>query len=84
VVINGICFGDAQEAVLQLLKEAIQNSADTSEGFLIDGYPRELEQGKRFEAEIGPVELVIYLQVSNSEINLSWYSFGGRSQYTPV
>lgn len=27
-------------------------NAPTSQGFLIDGYPRELEQGKRFEQEV--------------------------------
>jgi adenylate kinase len=26
--------------------------AATSKGFLIDGYPREMEQGTRFEAEV--------------------------------
>ena len=27
--------------------------ADVSKGFLIDGYPRELDQGVKFEAEVG-------------------------------
>lgn len=55
-----------QEAVLQLLKEAIQKRAATSKGFLIDGYPRELEQAKRFEADIGAVDWVIYLEVNRA------------------
>jgi len=51
--------------VLALLKQAIQRNSSTSKGFLIDGYPRELDQGKRFEAEVAPVERVIYFQVSS-------------------
>ncbi len=38
--------------MLQLLREAMQKKAKTSNGFLIDGYPRELEQGSRFENEV--------------------------------
>jgi len=49
--------------VLTLLKQAIEKNAARSSGFLIDGYPRELDQGKRFEAEVAPVERVIYFQV---------------------
>jgi len=52
-----------QETVLELLKQAIKKNAARSNGFLIDGYPRELVQGKRFESEIAPVERVIYFQV---------------------
>jgi len=49
--------------VLTLLKQAIKKNAATSNGFLIDGYPRELEQGIRFEDEVAPVERVIYFEV---------------------
>lgn len=35
-----------------LLKNAMLNKIDETKCFLIDGYPRELEQGKRFEAEV--------------------------------
>ena len=38
--------------MLTLLKEAMIAKAATSKGFLIDGYPRELEQGTRFEQEV--------------------------------
>ena len=38
--------------MLQLLKEAMEAKAATSKGFLIDGYPREMEQGTRFENEV--------------------------------
>lgn len=40
------------ETVLQLLKENMTAKAATSKGFLIDGYPRELDQGIRFENEV--------------------------------
>ena len=49
--------------VLTLLKQAVQRNLASSKGFLIDGYPRELDQGRRFEAEVAPVERVIYFQV---------------------
>lgn len=38
-----------QEVVLDLLKENMIKNADTSKGFLIDGYPREVPQAKKFE-----------------------------------
>ena len=38
--------------MLKLLKNAMLNKVDETKCFLIDGYPRELEQGKRFEAEV--------------------------------
>ena len=36
-----------------MLKAAMMAKADVSKGFLIDGYPRELDQGVKFEAEVG-------------------------------
>jgi len=51
--------------VLTLLKEAIAKVASTSKGFLIDGYPRNVEQGTRFESDVYPVDCVIYFQVSD-------------------
>jgi len=53
------------ETVLQLLKEAMLAKAATSKGFLIDGYPRELEQGLRFEKDVAPVHAVCYFEVSD-------------------
>jgi adenylate kinase len=51
-----------QETVLALLRDAmLKHSA--SRGFLIDGYPREVEQGIRFEADVAPVYKVIYFEV---------------------
>ena len=50
---------------MTLLREAMIKKAKESKGFLIDGYPRELEQGKRFEAEVSHVNGVIYFHVSD-------------------
>ena len=41
-----------QDTVLKLLRDNMLAKAATSKGFLIDGYPREMEQGTRFEAEV--------------------------------
>lgn len=48
------------EVVLDLLKEAITAAAETSNGFLIDGYPREKAQGEAFEKAIAPVNVSSY------------------------
>jgi adenylate kinase len=40
------------ELVLDMLKEAILAKVDSSKGFLIDGYPREVNQGLSFESEV--------------------------------
>lgn len=53
------------ETVLGLLRDAMIKKAATSKGFLIDGYPRELDQGKRFEAEVAPVTAVLYFEVAD-------------------
>ena len=58
--------------MLTLLEQAIQKNAAKSKGFLIDGYPRELEQGKRFEAEVAPVERVIYFEVLSIRLLLEF------------
>ena len=46
------------DTVLQLLRDNMLAKAATSKGFLIDGYPREMEQGTRFEAEVRPCDFV--------------------------
>lgn len=54
------------DTVLQLLKEAMLAKASTSKGFLIDGYPREMEQGTRFEKEVTPARFALYFEVSDA------------------
>lgn len=53
------------DIVLQLLKEAIKKAMDTSKGFLIDGYPRNTEQGDRFEAEVCKCTHLLYFEVKD-------------------
>ncbi|XP_043914423.1 adenylate kinase isoenzyme 5-like isoform X1 [Protopterus annectens] len=49
------------ETVLDMLKDAMIAKLETSKGFLIDGYPREVRQGEEFEKKIGPPSLLLYV-----------------------
>nr|XP_022325280.1 adenylate kinase isoenzyme 5-like isoform X1 [Crassostrea virginica] len=53
------------DVVLDLLKESISAKADSSKGFLIDGYPREMDQGVKFEEQITTPKCVLYFEVSD-------------------
>merc|ERR1712142_201599 len=52
--------------VLDLLAEAMLSKLSGSKGYLIDGYPREVQQGKEFEAEILPCTKILYFDVSDA------------------
>lgn len=41
-----------QGIVLELLKEAMVANLGDTKGFLIDGYPRELNEAKEFESKV--------------------------------
>nr|CAH7769570.1 unnamed protein product [Callosobruchus chinensis] len=56
------------EVVLELLKEAIIKALPTSKGFLIDGYPREKEQGILFEKNVAPVNLVLFFDAADETL----------------
>ena len=61
-----------QDEVLALLKSAMLKKVGETKCFLIDGYPRELEQGKRFEAEV-------------ISLGLEWgWGVGGRGGENPL
>jgi len=47
------------EEVLGLLERDMRQVEATSSGFLIDGYPREKNQGVAFEKAIAPVDLIL-------------------------
>ncbi|XP_021079462.1 adenylate kinase isoenzyme 1 isoform X1 [Mesocricetus auratus] len=49
------------ETVLDMLREAMLAKVDSSNGFLIDGYPREVKQGEEFEQRIGQPTLLLYV-----------------------
>lgn len=40
----------------------------TKTGFLIDGYPREKDQGILFEEKVCPVDLIIFFDVANDTL----------------
>ena len=39
--------------MLRLIREAMVTSLESSKGFLIDGYPREVDQASKFEEQVG-------------------------------
>ncbi|KAG8512775.1 Adenylate kinase isoenzyme 1 [Galemys pyrenaicus] len=49
------------ETVLDMLRDAMLAKVDSSKGFLIDGYPREVQQGEEFERRIGQPTLLLYV-----------------------
>ncbi|XP_034950003.1 adenylate kinase isoenzyme 1 [Chelonus insularis] len=56
------------DIVLSLIKERMEKAkadGSTKSGFLIDGYPRELDQGIQFEKDVCPVDLIIFFDVAN-------------------
>lgn len=56
------------EVVLDLIKEEMLKKLSTSKGFLIDGYPREREQGILFEKNVAPVNLVLFFDASEDTL----------------
>ncbi len=42
----------SNQLVLDMIKDAIIKHASTSKGFLIDGYPRQVDQGLEFEKQV--------------------------------
>lgn len=50
-----------RQVVLDLLKQAMLKNLATAKGYLIDGYPREVEQGEDFEKDVRKHKLTINL-----------------------
>ncbi|KAF4722419.1 adenylate kinase [Perkinsus olseni] len=63
---QGGLIGD--DIVLKLLEQAMTNATSGGKGtrFLIDGYPRSLEQALLFERTICPVDFVLYFEASDA------------------
>ncbi|XP_039212616.1 adenylate kinase isoenzyme 5 isoform X2 [Crotalus tigris] len=57
------------DIVTELLKEAILANMENSEGFLIDGYPQDIQQGEQFENEIGEPSLVLCMDCSSKTMS---------------
>jgi len=58
----------SNQLVLDMIKDAMISKAATSKGFLIDGYPRQVDQGVEFEAQIAPCKLVLYIDASDESM----------------
>jgi len=59
-----------KDIVLDLIKQAILKNVNTAKGFLIDGYPREIQQGVDFEDKIAPCSLVLYFDCSDQTMTV--------------
>ncbi|KAF5294182.1 hypothetical protein FQR65_LT10893 [Abscondita terminalis] len=57
-----------KQLVLDILKEAIKTKLTVSKGFLIDGYPREKEQGNLFEEQIGEPTIVLFIDAAEQTL----------------
>ncbi|XP_075041260.1 adenylate kinase isoenzyme 1 isoform X2 [Mixophyes fleayi] len=53
------------DTVLDMLRDAMIAKADTSKGYLIDGYPREVKQGEEFEKKIAAPSLLLYVDAGS-------------------
>ncbi len=42
----------SNQIVLDMIKDAMISKIETSNGFLIDGYPRQVDQGLEFEKQV--------------------------------
>ncbi|XP_063154212.1 adenylate kinase isoenzyme 5 [Candoia aspera] len=57
------------DIVTEFLKEAILANMENSKGFLIDGYPQEMQQGEQFEKQIGEPSLVLCMDCSSKTMS---------------
>ncbi len=49
----------SNQIVLDMIKDAMLARVETSKGFLIDGYPRQVDQGLEFEKQVNYLELYL-------------------------
>jgi len=59
-----------KDIVLDLIKNAILKNVEVAKGFLIDGYPREIEQGVDFENKIAPCSIILYFDCSDETMTV--------------
>ena len=64
---NPICSGKLVplEEVLTLLRNAMEARNSTSKGFLIDGYPREVDQAIQFEKNVCKCAFLFFFDVND-------------------
>ncbi|KNC22100.1 hypothetical protein FF38_13535 [Lucilia cuprina] len=58
----------SNDDVLGLLEKAIRERLSGAKGFLIDGYPREKDQGVAFEKKIAPADLVMFFDCQDATL----------------
>jgi len=58
----------SNDDVLGLLENAIRSKLSESKGFLIDGYPREKDQGVAFEKRIAPADLILFFDATDNTL----------------
>lgn len=68
------------EIILNLLKEIFYMTCDESEGYILDGFPLDLQQGKQFEFEICKVFIIIYPTLTTDAYLSRYLTRGGRPQ----
>ncbi|XP_047351307.1 adenylate kinase isoenzyme 1-like [Vespa velutina] len=54
------------DVLIELIKTKMLKHLNTAKGFFLTGFPREKEQGKMFERQVKPFDLLIYLSARNS------------------
>merc|ERR1712042_395401 len=57
-----------QDVILDLINDAMIKVFDESNGYVIDGFPRDVEQGKKFEEKIAPCQAVFFLEASDEHM----------------
>ncbi|PAA58630.1 hypothetical protein BOX15_Mlig024390g2 [Macrostomum lignano] len=67
------------EVVLDLLRSAMLAAPPGSPGFLVDGYPRELDQAVRFEADLAPCRSVLFFNLDEAAMKLRLLKRGETS-----
>jgi len=58
------------KTVLKLIKNAMEKAVESGDtnGFLIDGYPRDVQQGEMFESEIRECSIVLFFDASEETL----------------
>ncbi|KAH8032679.1 hypothetical protein HPB51_000429 [Rhipicephalus microplus] len=67
------------DMIIQLIKETIKKDLLTAKGFLLDGYPRNVEQGERFESDVCKCTNLIYFEVSDDTMKARLLKHGQTS-----
>ncbi|XP_073389915.1 uncharacterized protein [Physcomitrium patens] len=56
------------QITLNLIKKAMEESKTTANGYLVDGFPRAIDQAELFEEKVGRPRLVIFLECPKGEM----------------